>query len=577
MLVEDIDIVQDEGIPYVNIVNAIKVLRNTEYDSLEKAAAEIIDNSIDAEATVIDIFINTKYDSKSGKNKVGEIAFLDNGKGMTRGRLQHIIAYGTGKQEGENKIGKFGAGLKQASLFACNTFYVYTWQNEGEVYLETFDSEYIMRNNIQIVPVPTKTKLPEYVLNSSIYKNFCKNHGTLVVWTSFRNSKVVKASTQAKHIKEEIGRIFRYFIAENKINLYTEVDSKEVESIPLIDPMCLLENDYFMGDKDGFAKRAEVDGEPLFEPFKDSLLYDGKMAFSVPYYKNADGEKGESKVTIRAAVIKKKFYYDAAIKSGCKQPGDTDIGKHLKDLQRGITVVRNNREIDFDYFNLYDSNNQPQDRWFKLEIIFTDKLDDIFGVSNNKQHVEIKQYKSLDETDEKSPEYPIWSRLQPRISKLLSLMRKRNAELAKEGKAKVDGLNKPEYKEEKEEKQNGSLKLSSTLDISENVSVQNELDNDEVIIIEETETPEEKIIKKLNAEISFDLSDDISSFSYDSETGKSVLRFNLDKIVAGRLDINTQILILKLYLAIENNKYSQSKYVLEELLNNYKKYISGGE
>ena len=156
MNIDDLNQVNPEGVEYSNIKNLINVFSSTEYDSLEKAASEIIDNSIDAKANNICIFLRSKYDAKKGKIRMSEIAFLDDGQGMTPGLMQHIVGFGSTSRVDGGTIGKFGIGLNQASLFACARFDVYSWQSEDEVYLETFDSDYIVQNNITKALPPQK-------------------------------------------------------------------------------------------------------------------------------------------------------------------------------------------------------------------------------------------------------------------------------------------------------------------------------------------------------------------------------------------------------------------------------------
>ena len=59
-------------------------LRNTGYKNIECAMAEIIDNSIQAEAKDILIIVSEEYNPETGRNNIKEIGFLDNGKGMDK-------------------------------------------------------------------------------------------------------------------------------------------------------------------------------------------------------------------------------------------------------------------------------------------------------------------------------------------------------------------------------------------------------------------------------------------------------------------------------------------------------------
>ena len=66
-------------------------LRNTGYKNIECAMAEIIDNSIQAEAKDILIIVSEEYNPETGRNNIKEIGFLDNGKGMEQLELESCL------------------------------------------------------------------------------------------------------------------------------------------------------------------------------------------------------------------------------------------------------------------------------------------------------------------------------------------------------------------------------------------------------------------------------------------------------------------------------------------------------
>ena len=50
-------------------------LRNTGYKNIECAMAEIIDNSVQADAQNILIIVSEEYNPRTGRNNISEIAF----------------------------------------------------------------------------------------------------------------------------------------------------------------------------------------------------------------------------------------------------------------------------------------------------------------------------------------------------------------------------------------------------------------------------------------------------------------------------------------------------------------------
>lgn len=547
------DVINPDGVYYVDIKNLIKVFSSTEYDSLEKAASEIIDNAIDANAKNILVFLRSSYDAKKGKNVLSEISFLDDGEGMSPGLLQHVVGFGSSSRVSGGKIGKFGIGMNQASLFACKKFDVYSWVNENDIYLETFDSEYIIKNNIEKASPPIKTDLPKYVSDSMVYKVNARKHGTLIVWSKFKENKMAKPVTIAKRMKNEFGRVYRNYLNSGELRIYTEADF--LDSIHAIDPMFLLENTDVLGDPDGHSIKCS-EGEPLFELFYHDMLENGCKAYDVPYYDN--GLIKYSRVILRASIIKEKFYYKAAFKDNIKQPGDTEIGAYLKEFQKGITVIRNNREIDFNYFGFYDSTNQPQDRWFKLEIIFTEELDDAFHVSNNKQHVELKKItdSKLPDFKEEDPNYPMWLRLKKDIDKLLAAMRNRNKALA--NKAKSDLVSKKQDEEcveqilgIKEER------LEDFLESFDSNKENEQRDNDSIKNITHIESTKIKLDNKSKVKE--------NSFYFDCLEKENILVFEdaIDKNIKIECNFDFES---KKYFVVFNSIYFKLSYLDDKLI-----------
>ena len=93
-------------------------LRSIGY-SFKTAVADIIDNSISADAK--NIWID--FPSYSSDNLY--ITILDDAIGMDDAALFNAMKYGSERDEyGEKDLGRFGVGLKSASLSQCRTLTV---------------------------------------------------------------------------------------------------------------------------------------------------------------------------------------------------------------------------------------------------------------------------------------------------------------------------------------------------------------------------------------------------------------------------------------------------------------------
>ncbi|WP_159101531.1 ATP-binding protein [Listeria riparia] len=93
--------------------NMIQSLRAIGYDAIT-AITDLIDNSIDAKATKIDIYF-LREDSAGV-----QIIIKDNGVGMCEKELQKAMIIGSKDPSDEREtgeLGRFGMGLKTASFF----------------------------------------------------------------------------------------------------------------------------------------------------------------------------------------------------------------------------------------------------------------------------------------------------------------------------------------------------------------------------------------------------------------------------------------------------------------------------
>ena len=153
-----------QGMDIINISDYGEALRNSGYKDIESAMAEIVDNSIQAKAKSVLVIIKDRVPSWGKKSQVYEVAFLDDGTGMTPEWVQGCLRFGNGTRRMAKGIGKFGVGLPQSSLYACPRVEVYSWQNGIEnCYSAFLDIEMISKGEqLKIEPAEKKTIPDEY-------------------------------------------------------------------------------------------------------------------------------------------------------------------------------------------------------------------------------------------------------------------------------------------------------------------------------------------------------------------------------------------------------------------------------
>ena len=412
-------------------------LRSSGYKDAESAVSEIIDNSIEAEAKNVFVILKDSVNDKTGRKNISEVGFLDDGMGMSDEILGKCLGLGVSTRRERKGIGRFGVGLPQASLYACPEVYVYSWQNGIEnakcVYL---DINKIKSGEQKVIPDPKSTSVPErykYYINLKIndeHFDFRKN-GTLVVWKNCDKIQPKTSCALKSRLEFSVGQKFRYFIHDKKcsIKIFNDDNKDDITTVFPNDPLFLMEDNYALGNPDEpkkiFIKHNGVNLEPVFEPYTTKSGKIGEVDIPVKYY-DKNGELKTSNVKVRYSVVKNKFYDQTAIEN---DPGRYEIGNYAKKLE-GISVVRAGREIDFRKFDFYENVNEPQHRWWGCEIIFNPELDEIFGVSNNKQYVELKKTENNDLLDFEGLE-PIWNTLSREISSTIKEMYRRNEEIRK--------------------------------------------------------------------------------------------------------------------------------------------------
>lgn len=142
--------------------------------NFKTAVADIIDNSISAHATEIKIYTPINDDLF--------ICFFDNGEGMDRDELLNAMKYGSNRESyGEDDLGRFGLGLKSASLSQCRKLTVVS-KKDSNISAFRWDLDSVLENKqwecLELDDLEIKD-LPKIEKFSFVEK------GTMVIWQDF--------------------------------------------------------------------------------------------------------------------------------------------------------------------------------------------------------------------------------------------------------------------------------------------------------------------------------------------------------------------------------------------------------
>lgn len=203
--------------------------------SLEAAIADLIDNSISASATTVDIICDV-----SGNQPV--LVILDNGRGMTEEELLNAMRHGTGnpKQHRSPKdLGRFGLGLKTASFSQCRSLTVVSTRSG------TFCGAEWNLDRIDAVDDWILSILDEADIRELPYVDRLSARGTAVIWRNLD-----------RLMEDETG------------NRRDEIVNEKLEA--LVRHLALVFHRFLSGEVRGYAKLSiTVNGRPIaaFDPF----------------------------------------------------------------------------------------------------------------------------------------------------------------------------------------------------------------------------------------------------------------------------------------------------------------------
>lgn len=159
--------------PAKALINGIRAIGY----SFATSVADIIDNSIAAKAKRIDVFaISEDNDSY--------FCILDNGTGMNEEELTNAMIFGSDRSTKEDDVldlGRFGLGLKSASLSQCRELIVATKKQDSilamsynlNIIEENNDWDLIIYESEEIAKLPKIDELLKY------------DSGTMVIWRDF--------------------------------------------------------------------------------------------------------------------------------------------------------------------------------------------------------------------------------------------------------------------------------------------------------------------------------------------------------------------------------------------------------
>lgn len=250
--------------------------RNLGY-SFEEAIADLIDNSITADSK--NIFIECRF------NK-GEpfLSILDDGIGMDEMELVKSFKLGSNipeSQRSTNDLGRFGMGMKTASLSQSRCLHVVSKASDRYANGRSLDLDFIRENGWYLKKNDFARIIGKYNLDS--YKS-----GTLIYWAKWDRApkKEYLFNSLAKKLRDYLGLCFNKFISRGSLSItVNEVSVKAISPIP-------LDSEHYSGPRHG-PSGSELNGYLLKHPLKWDNNIDYTTSFnSYNLFNGIDAHQG---------------------------------------------------------------------------------------------------------------------------------------------------------------------------------------------------------------------------------------------------------------------------------------------
>jgi Histidine kinase-, DNA gyrase B-, and HSP90-like ATPase len=358
-------------LPLIRVDRTLNSLRSSGY-SLEAAVGEPIDNSLEANARNVRIYllegtreIGTKRKTERLK-VVDQIAFADDGDGMPEDILARCLILGESSRYGSRSgMGRFGVGATLGAISQARRIEVYSRTKSSEPYMYTFvDLDEIAEGRQEFMPEPQPKGIPSEF--GSLLSP--KSAGTLVIWSKCdklaETSETSKKTLKAKDIRtvesvrtdlvKYVARTYRYYINSGR-----NIEVNGIKVAPH-DPL-------YMAD-------SRFPEDP-----KATLEYEEVLEWPTP-------SNPETKAEIRVRMTLLPEAWRPVKGSG----RETTFNRERRVIENEpLSIVRAKREIFWDIIpRFYPDGVREIARWIGVEISFDPVLDEAFQVRNVKRGVE---------------------------------------------------------------------------------------------------------------------------------------------------------------------------------------------
>ena len=324
-------------------------LRDTGY-TFETAVADLVDNSIAADATKIDVRVQLDLYGQV------RLSITDDGVGMHREDLVHAMTYGSPVRRDPASLGKFGLGLKTASTAFCRRLSVVSRPSgDTAAVMATWDLDHVIRTGKWLLQISDE---PDAEAVAHLDEIAAEGRGTVVLWDKVDRLLPDYKSTGASHHKKNA--------LSKKCSM-------------LLDHLAMTYQ-RFLDRKDRRARNVQltVNGNVVepWDPFQtgvSELVAQETRLVDL----GEGGDDGEAEFTVRAFILPRREEFPAA---------EMAKAAKLSSNKQGLYIYREQRLLHAaGWLKMF--KNEPHGTLLRVEFSFNHRLDRAFHLDIKKSQI----------------------------------------------------------------------------------------------------------------------------------------------------------------------------------------------
>ena len=345
-------------------INLIESLRDVGYD-FKSAVADLIDNSISANASKVYVDMNF-----ADEEFPPYVLIADDGDGMAAEALKEAMRYATSKEHSGKDLGKYGLGLKTASLSQCRVLTVASKPKmkkgrRSTLNVMKWDMHEVYAYDKWVVLNPKVEELDDWEQHL-ISEGLPGQHGTVVIWSDLGEvhpqlyddgkEKERYLLNLIKESREHLRMVFHKFLEGG-------VQGRKLLKIKLVGDM-LKPWDPFCTEEE---KTTALD------------IFETKLR-----YRDAKGKDKTSKVTISPYILPNKEEFSSTEK------WKEATGPRNWNFQQGFYFYRNGRMLQSGGWSRLRANDEHT-KLLRIAVEFYPALDKNFKINISKMKAVIPE------------------------------------------------------------------------------------------------------------------------------------------------------------------------------------------